>query len=421
GLEPALRDALGEAAVRAAAAVGYTGAGTVEFLLDAEGAFHFIEMNTRLQVEHPVTEMITGLDLVEWQLRVAAGEVLPFDQAELGCLGHAIEARIYAEDAARDFAPSTGRLHHLRLPEEAAELRVETGVVEGDEVSPFYDPMIAKLVAWGPDREAARRRLLRALEELEVAPLITNQGYLRRILESSEVVSGRVDIGLLQEIEAPAGTPEAADPLLAALWLLGARAMEARPQHGSHDPWSRTDGWRLNDVGHQTLRLRTSDGVAHEVDAITLAPGRWRLAVAGSEHEVRVGRRPADGVFEFELGGRRGRLSGRRIGARLHLFHDGRAFAVAEIDPLAEAAGPGEDEALFTAPMPGRITRCPVEPGTTVEAGTVLIVLEAMKMEHALRAPAAGRLRTLHVKEGEQVEEGTVLLDFDAEAVASAA
>ena len=419
GLGPELRTTLGAAAVRAAAAVGYTGAGTVEFLLDADGGFHFIEMNTRLQVEHPVTEMITGIDLVEWQLRVAAGEALPLDQDEVGFIGHSIEARLYAEDPAQGFIPSTGRLVHLRLPEAAVELRVETGVGAGDEVTSFYDPMIAKLVAWGPERDTARRRLVRALRELEVAPVATNRDFLAAVLEHPDVMAGRVDIGLLGELQAmPRGGPSGGlpeeGPTLAVLVLLVEREQAVRRQGCPHDPWSRSDGWRLNDVGHQTLRLRTTDGESHAIDAVRTGPGRWRLVARGAEHDVRASADAEAGVLDVEMGGRRGRLSGRRIGDVLHLFFQGRHHRVAEVDPLAEAAGREEDEALFVAPMPGRITRCPVDPGAEVAAGTVLIVLEAMKMEHALRAPVAGRLGVLRVREGEQVEEGTVLLDFEA-------
>jgi 3-methylcrotonyl-CoA carboxylase alpha subunit len=413
GLGDELRRALGATAVRAAQAIGYTGAGTVEFLLEADGSFHFIEMNTRLQVEHPVTEMITGQDLVEWQLRVAAGEPLPVSQDQIPLRGHAIEARLYAEDPARGFLPSIGRLRHLRFPPEGPELRIETGVREGDEVSPHYDPMIAKLVAWGPDRSAALGRLRAALAASDVLGPATNLAFLERVVAHPAMAAGGITTGFLDgegEELAGAALPDARAFACAALWLLAEQRQQAQARAAQsadpHSPWWRVDGWRLNDVSHQTLRLGAGEQRV-EVDA-TLTGDGWHLdlgdrAIAGRLRGARV-----------ELDGVSAPLRVVRDGRRLDLTGPGGRFRLELIDPLAEAVPADEAGGIFTAPMPGKVLRRLVEAGAQVAKGAPLLVLEAMKMEHTVAAPATGRVRALHVEEGEQVEEGTVLLDFES-------
>ena len=285
GISAQQRAALGATAVRLARAIDYTGAGTIEFLMDQSGAFYFMEMNTRLQVEHPVTEMITGLDLVEWQLRVAAGERLPLSQKEIALAGHAIEGRLYAEDPEHGFLPSTGTLAHARLPASGPSVRVETGVRAGDRISPFYDPMLAKIVVWGPDRAAALRRLRGALFDTEVVGLSTNLEFLARVVDHDAFASGAVATAFVAdhaaELLAPAPPPDDEALAIAALWLLCRQRREAVAAAAAgadpHSPWHRVDGWRLNDVGHQTLRLRAAGEVV-EIDAQAESAG-WRLRI----------------------------------------------------------------------------------------------------------------------------------------------
>ncbi len=419
-LNPEQRTALGAAAVRLTTAIGYANAGTVEFLLDERGTFYFMEMNTRLQVEHPVTEMVTGLDLVEWQLRVAADEPLPLAQQQITLSGHAIEARLYAEDPARGFLPSIGTLAHLRLPAADRALRIETGVAAGDRVSPFYDPMLAKIVAWGPDRAAALRRLRAALDATEVVGPATNLEFLARVLRHDAFQDGAVTTGFIQAnadaLLAPAPPPDDRALAIACLWLLcrqrrqTAAAAAAGPD--PHSPWHRIDGWRLNDVGHQTLRLRVGDQ-AVAIDAQADSAG-WRLRVGA--RELRGSAELADdGGLEVELDGERWRAGVVALGHQLHLFTPLGRFQVQRIDPLAIAAAEDEQGDVLTAPMPGKIVRQLIAAGDRVGRGAPLLVLEAMKMEHTIVAPGDGRIAALRYAEGDQVEEGAVLLDFEAE------
>ncbi|MGH6943678.1 MAG: biotin/lipoyl-containing protein, partial [Geminicoccaceae bacterium] len=409
------------AAVRAAQAIGYVGAGTIEFLMAPDRRFYFMEMNTRLQVEHPVTEMITGLDLVEWQLKVAAGEPLPLAQEEISYLGHAIEARLYAEDPARGFLPSTGRLEHLRFPAEGGALRIETGVGAGDRVSPFYDPMIAMLVAWGPDREAALRRLERALAATEIVGPATNLEFLTRVVGHAGFRRGPVDTGFVDAaadaLLAPPPAPDTRVLALACLFLLCRQRERAQAlAAASADPWSpwhRVDGWRLNDVAHQTLRFRDGDQVI-EARAWTLGSG-YRLEIEGQELEA-AGHLDAGGRLTATLDSESLHAGVALRQNELHLFTARGRIVVERVDPLAAAEGVEEAAGLLSAPMPGRIIRQLVAVGERVEAGTPLLVLEAMKMEHTIAAPAAGRVRALHFAEGDQVEEGVVLLDFEGAA-----
>jgi 3-methylcrotonyl-CoA carboxylase alpha subunit len=425
GLSEEQRSALGAAAVQAARSIGYLGAGTIEFLMDRDGAFYFMEMNTRLQVEHPITEMITALDLVEWQLRVAAGELLPLAQEEITRRGHAIEARLYAEDPARGFLPSTGRLDHLHFPPEDAGLRVETGVAAGDTVTPFYDPMLAKLVAWAPDRAAAIRRLERALVETEIVGPTTNAGFLMAVLGSSPYRQGGVDTGFVDEAALGLLEPRAAAddlvPSVASLWLL-ARQRETAAAHAAessdpHSPWHRVDGWRLNDVAHQTLRLRLG-GEAFEIHAWTDAGGH-RLEVGGREVRATTSL-DHHGRMLVEMDGRRFQVRGIERRGELHLFTPRGRFLVERVDPLAAAESQEKADGVLTAPMPGKVIRQMVAEGDQVRAGAPLLVLEAMKMEHTVAAPADGRIAALYVAAGEQVEEGIVLLDFERATDASA-
>ncbi|GAB3468406.1 acetyl/propionyl/methylcrotonyl-CoA carboxylase subunit alpha [Azotobacter salinestris] len=398
GLSPALRRAMGEAAVKAAQAIGYVGAGTVEFLLDARGEFFFMEMNTRLQVEHPVTEAITGLDLVAWQIRVARGEPLPITQEEVPLNGHAIEVRLYAEDPEHDFLPASGTLALYREPSAGPGRRVDSGVAEGDAVSPFYDPMLAKLIAWGENREEARQRLLAMLAETAVGGVKTNLAFLRRVLAHPAFAGAELDTGFIprhQEalLPAPRELPEA-------FWQLAASALvqsEAprRREEDPHSPWSTSSGWRAGLPAQIDLALRC--GEAQRVVRLDSAPSS---RLHGEQLWLEQ-----DGVRRQHLALRRGEI--------LHLEWDGELHAVSRVDPLAEAGAGHAQHGGLTAPMNGSIVRVLVETGQKVEAGTPLVVLEAMKMEHSIRAPQAGVVKGLYCREGELVSEGAALVELE--------
>jgi 3-methylcrotonyl-CoA carboxylase alpha subunit len=355
-LDPATRAAMGQAAVAAARAVGYVGAGTVEFILDAAGTFHFMEMNTRLQVEHPVTELITGLDLVEWQLRVAAGEMLPLRQEDLAIRGHAVEVRLYAEDPARDFRPQTGTLTRLRLPE-GEGLRVDSGVEEGGVVSVHYDPMIAKLIAHGGDRREALARLAAALGRTEVVGVTTNAGFLKRLLEHPAVVAGPIDTGFVgRAIDELAPTGEAASAEVLALAgfaemlaLDAAAKASAAKTADPHSPWARADGWRLNDTAHHDLVFRDGERavtvrMTHEAGGWTAQPGdeRWRL-VGGRD------------VIALEFAQEDGR---HPIGT--HQRHDGECDQDCRADHAGQQTGVRHARAVAASGRHGDADRCGV-------------------------------------------------------------
>ena len=419
GLGESKRAEMGEAAVAAAKAVGYVGAGTVEFIAGQDGAFHFMEMNTRLQVEHPVTEMIARQDLVEWQFRVASGEKLPLTQGELRIHGHAIEARVYAEDPARGFLPSTGRLRHLRFPAETPDLRVETGVRPGDAVSIHYDAMIAKLVVWGEERNEAVRRMASALAGTQVVGVASNVAFLSAVVAQSDFAAGTLDTGFIPRHEAallPPPSPVPDDALaLAAIHALLARAETAARRAVSsgdpHSPWHSTGGWRLNDVGRHALRFRDGErGVAVMVHYLK---DGWRLDLPGGAIEAR-GRLDADGDVAATIDGRTLRATVVREGNEIDVFADGRRWRLAVDDPLEAAASAEHGAGRLTAPMPGKVLKLLVGKGQAVARGAPLMVLEAMKMEHTIAAPADGTVTAVHFQAGEQVSEGAELLAFEA-------
>lgn len=394
GLTPELRRAMGEAAVQAAQAIGYVGAGTVEFLLDARGDFFFMEMNTRLQVEHPVTEAITGLDLVAWQLRVAAGEALPLTQAQVPLHGHAIEVRLYAEDTDQGFLPASGTLQLYREPAAGPGRRVDSGVEEGDEVSPFYDPMLAKLIAWGDSREQARQRLLAMLTETAVGGFATNLPFLQRLLAHPAFAAAELDTGFIERhrdalLPAPGELTDAFWTLAAQAWLATLPAA-ADPT----SPWASRQGWRLGGPPQIALRLACRG----EVRAVTL-PGSAAVELNGDRLHWQ-----AEGI----------RQSARlyRLGQTLFLQWRERFEAVTWADPLAEVARQAEAGGL-TAPMNASVVAVSVAVGDTVEAGAPLVVLEAMKMEHSIRAPRAGVVAALFCSPGELVAEGTPLVELE--------
>ena len=387
------RAEMGAAAVAAAKAIRYSGAGTVEFIAEQDGRFYFMEMNTRLQVEHPVTEMITGLDLVELQLRVAAGERLPFSQEQLQAHGHAIEARIYAEDPERDFLPATGRLVHLAFP---AAARVDTGVREGDEISAWYDPLIAKVIVHGEDRAVALAGLASALGETHIAGLTTNVEFLRRICQSSAFARAELDTGLIErhrsELLPPRGAVPAAVLAAAALAELAHEEDLARRHAGNsgdaHSPWHAVDGWRLNADSHHDFTFALGDS-EHCVRVAFLERGR-ELTIDGQRYN---GASKAKTVRE---------------GRKWHVFHEGLRWTLALKEELAEIEA--DVGGSLAAPMPGRVIKLFVEPGARVKKGEPLLILEAMKMEHTITAPSDGTVKEIHYAAGEQVLEGAQLI-----------
>jgi 3-methylcrotonyl-CoA carboxylase alpha subunit len=416
GMDPARRKQMGEAAVAAAKAIGYVGAGTVEFIANQDGTFYFMEMNTRLQVEHPVTEMITGQDLVEWQLVVAAGGKMPLKQDQLSIDGHAVEVRLYAEDPNRNFLPSTGTLVHLRLPTENLHVRVDTGVREGDTVAPFYDPMIAKVIVHDRDRTSAMRRMAALMGETEVVGVTTNAALLKALCSHPAFVGGEVDTGFIErhrdELFAKAGTAD--DRAFAVATL----ARVAEWASTSNDPWDQKNGFRLLDTGHDEVRWKDGE---REVAVIVRRPrdGSLALELPGGTVEANV-RRGEDGRLAIRLGNdtftaavvRRAANDG---GIDYTLFADGGSQRLRLVDPLdvtqyeAVAAGEGS----VRSPLPGKIIDLRVKPGDTVSRGQPLLVLEAMKMEHTLAAPADGKVKSVRYAVGEQVPEGAELVEFE--------
>ena len=414
GLDAALRQGLADAALTAARVVGYVGAGTVEFLVDADGTFYFLEMNTRLQVEHAVSEMITGLDFVEWQLRVAAGEALPRRQEEIAAEGHAIEARLYAEDPAQEFLPAPGLISHLRWPAEARHLRVDTGVRAGDTVSVHYDPMIAKLVVWDADRGAALRRLHAALGATQIAGPVTNVGFLAMLAAHPDVADGSVDTGWVERhLAALIGEPAPASDRVLALasldWLLRRKAAAAPSPGDPYSPWNLVTGWRLNHRARHDLHYL--DGEAERVVTAAFLADGYRLELNGGSI-VAKGERDEAGNLTADLDGVRVTATVVERGLDVTVFADGRGHRLRRHDPLDVAGADAAAGGRLTAPMPGRIAAVLVEPGAEVARGTPLIVLEAMKMEHSITAPADGRVERVNFAAGDLVEEGAELIAF---------
>jgi len=418
GMSEARRAEMGAAAVAAAKAVGYVGAGTVEFIAeeldDGDIRFYFMEMNTRLQVEHPVTEAITGLDLVEWQLRVAAGEPLPVAQQDLAIRGHAIEARICAENPEKNFLPATGRLQVMRWPVHEAfrrsdELpRVDTGFAEGDTISPYYDSMIAKLIVWGHDRAQALSRLEAALGATHIVGVANNVEFLRRTVASHAFATADLDTALIErERDALFGQPPLPRPVAAAGLVADVLANE-RAVEGA-DPWSRRDGWRLHGGARRRLDLETGGDrfaihLEREHDGGTvMSLGDERLplaatALGGGRHDVRVG-------------DSRHTLAVYRLGERCTVFDaGGRSATVTEIDALAHAGDHAGESGRLTAPMPGKLIALLAQAGEKVRRGQPLAVMEAMKMEHTIAAPRDGTIEALLYAVGDQVAEGGELL-----------
>ena len=410
GMTAERRQGMGEAAVAAARAVNYSGAGTVEFIAAPDGAFYFMEMNTRLQVEHPVTEMITGLDLVEWQLRVASGEPLAARQEQLAIRGHAIEARIYAEDPARGFLPSIGTLEHLSTPQESAVVRIDTGVRPGDAITPYYDPMIAKLVVHGATRADAIARLSTALAGFHVVGVHTNVEFLHRLTAAPSFTEARLDTALIERESAWLFPPR--EPVSRPLWNLAALAYACAIRgpaiHGS--PWDARDHWRMAAAGERHWKLRHLDEI--EELRLSLGAGPLRIQMGDAKYTV-SGELVGDGTLRAEVDGVPCEAHAFVNGRTIHLFLDGRHHTFEWIDPYLPESGALDHHGGLVAPMPGRVIAVLVENGARVKAGAALVVMEAMKMEHTVTAPADGVVTDIHFEAGEQVREGDELLKLE--------
>ena len=412
GMSEEMRTAMGEAAVKAARAVHYSGAGTVEFIADvSEGLrpdrFYFMEMNTRLQVEHPVTEAITGLDLVELQLRVASGEALHFTQSDLKICGHAIEARIYAEDVASGFLPATGRITHLRFPEAHDGVRIDSGVREGDEITPYYDPMIAKLIVHGADRSHALAKLQTSLKSIEIAGTVANTAFLFRLAAHSEFTIGNVDTGLIERSSRILAELEDMQPEMIALAAMVSLGHFGREDKYPLDPWKRLRGFRAWGRAGQSARFINEDGrldvsivdcgggcfeVDIEEDALSL------VILSRNENRARV---TIDGSF-FEIGF-------AADADTITLFIEGETARFKRYSSEAQTDDVTGGDSI-SAPMPGLVKLVNIMAGGQVAEGDVLIVLEAMKMEYALKAPRDGTIAEVMVAAGDQVENGALLL-----------
>ncbi len=413
GLDEGLRAQMGAAAIDCARAIDYRGAGTVEFLLDEDGCFFFMEMNTRLQVEHPVTEMISGQDLVEWQLRVACGEPLPSQQDQIRKQGHAFEARIYAEAPQRDFMPASGQIRYLQLPSTSAGVRVDTGVRCGDHIGINYDPMIAKLVVHGRDRDTALARLEHALGQYQILGLSTNIGFLSTLVATKHFAHADFDTGFIdqhrQQLFAEDDVKLRRALVLASAALLP--ALVAAPQ-AEYSPWDLPNHWRMNSTSTEYYRL-LHDGVEHEI-LVEKRDGDWYFACGGEGHWVSASWLDAQRL-RVDIDGERIEIAVLQETAAISLAWQGHSFRfdmpVAEQGAEAVTADAGHPR----APMSGAVVAVPIAPGEHVEKGDVLMVVEAMKMEHSIVAQAPATVSEVLFTVGEQVEDGETLVILEVE------
>lgn len=410
-LNAAQRDSVCEAARKAASAVSYVGAGTVEFVSDGKDVF-FIEMNTRLQVEHPVTELITGIDLVEWQLRVAFGEKLPLTQDRIALNGHAIEARVYAEDPNRNFMPSAGRIRTWRTPPEVDGLRIDAGYREGDAVPPNYDAMLAKVIAWAPTRQAAIRRLARGLDETDVRGVATNIPFLSALITHADVRANAVDTGFierhLQELTRPPETLSETElaAAVAAVLLEESKASLTDPA----SPW-RTAGWMA--VGRRRRRFVFRQGQAEHEVTFVYGNGPDEIQLEGKNLAFAFAADDSDGII-LTLDGRRSRVVFALDGRGLYLRTRNGRFELLWVDPFGEDDEEQAGEDRIIAPLPGTVVALFAEEGTLLEKGAPILALEVMKMEQTLRAPFAGRLKKIKCRVGDVVQEGVELAEIEA-------
>ncbi|PKI17392.1 acetyl/propionyl/methylcrotonyl-CoA carboxylase subunit alpha [Colwellia sp. 12G3] len=425
-----LRCKMGESAIKSAQAIGYQGAGTVEFLLDVDGSFYFMEMNTRLQVEHPVTEMISGQDLVEWQLRVAAGEKLPKKQQELTINGHAFEARIYAEDPSNDFLPSTGQLNLLKTPLESKHVRIDTGVRQGDEVSVFYDPMIAKLIVWDESREKALQRLAKALREYRIDGVTTNIEFLYNLATTDAFINADIDTGFIEKnhdaIFHQAGEKQNKELLtkqlpIAALYLVLSLEKKTKTlaalSNDPHSPWHMTNAWRLNEAHNHALTLAYNDiEYAINIEQKRQSSASYYLITISAEgvttHTV-----DCQGEIEGEkitvtIDGHRSQSIIAHSDNSISLYQEHGVFNFSQVHPDHGQNQDDDNHGGLTAPMNGTVVSVLVTSGEQVNKNQPLIIMEAMKMEHTIKAPSDGVVDEVFFCAGDMVDGGAELLAF---------
>jgi 3-methylcrotonyl-CoA carboxylase alpha subunit len=413
-----VRTAMGQAAVAAAKAIGYVGAGTVEFLYDGNGKFYFMEMNTRLQVEHPVTELITGLDLVEQQIRAAEGHVLPFKQSDLKIHGHAVEVRLYAEDPANNFLPGAGQIKFLRFPMASDTVRIDTGLREapfgdGDAVSIHYDPMIAKIMAHGATRAEALAHLAQALDETLVYGPKTNLAFLRRVIRHPEFAAGKVSTHFIKAHEKALLPPaeKISDVNLVALALC-LKAPTLSFGENPSDPWQQTGGWRIGTLAEDTYRFKDHDREVMVTLRAGAGEGHFIATIDKNTFETRVLQSGYDISFDLKIGAESFNAVLLRDGAQAVLLREGQTVETVYLDPLAATGDLDEAAGRLTAPMPGKVVALRVQNGDAVKKGQALVVVEAMKMEHTITAPADGTVKSIHAKVGDQVDEKLELISF---------
>jgi 3-methylcrotonyl-CoA carboxylase alpha subunit len=416
-LDDVLREQMGQAAVAAARAIAYRGAGTVEFIVGADRKFFFMEMNTRLQVEHPVTEMITGEDLVEWQLRVAAGEPLPLKQSEILSGGHAIEVRLCAENPANNFLPETGRIGVLRAAVSSGiagdeDVRFDSGVREGDEVSVFYDPMIAKLIVWGDDRREAARRMQSALAQTALLGVKTNLAFLERVVKHPAFLAGDTDTGFIECHRADLLPPDSDVPLEALVAAAARVFMDERRSiaDAPSSPWNDTGGWRLNQPALRRMEFRRADATTVAVDAV-MHQGYAIVSVEGRSHRVALGAGDGDRL-QIALDAETYFAQVARMGARLSAVTPQGRHELDLVDPFHYEPADALPDARLTAMMPGRVVKVMAAAGDRVKKGQALMILEAMKMEHTITSPREGVIERVAFEENQLVPADAVLFAF---------
>lgn len=430
-----LRTKMGESAIKSAQAIGYQGAGTVEFLLDVDGSFYFMEMNTRLQVEHPVTEMISGQDLVEWQLRVAAGEELPKRQEQLKIHGHAFEARIYAEDANNDFLPATGKLSLLQTPLESEHVRIDTGVRQGDEVSVYYDPMIAKLIVWDENRDKALQRLTKALSEYRINGVTTNIDFLYNLASAKPFAEADIDTSFIEKnhdiiFKTDDKTQHSKLPqelATAALYLVLALDKKSKKlasqSNDPHSPWHSNNAWRLNEAHlHQLTLAHLETYYDITVEQKRLGSDAYFMITINSNTECEQSKQHfdcqgelIDDVLIINIDGHRSQTTVSYFDNNLSIYRETGVFNFTHILPELGQNDPQDNHGGLTAPMNGTMVSVLVNAGDSVLAGQSLVIMEAMKMEHTIKAPCAGTINEIYFNTGDMVDGGAELLAFSPE------
>ena len=408
--EPKL-EAMRQAAIDAARAVNYVGAGTVEFIVEQDGTAYFMEMNTRLQVEHPVTEMITGQDLVEWQLRVAYGEPLPKQQHELSIHGHALEARVYAEEPEKGFLPAIGKIHYLSYPSQNAHVRVDSGIVEGDEITTYYDPMIAKLIVWGKNREAALTQMHHALSQFHVDGLGNNIAFLDRLVRCESFATANLDTGLIQREEAflLGPQPQVSPELVVSAALTELLSRFANNKTANNPVWQAESLWRVNVNARYAVKfaLNGIENVVHFT-----AQNQGYLAEYEGQSYTICGQLMDAHHVKIELAGRKTNYAFSFSDSGLTVYHNGQSHHFAHIQPSFSSEDDAADAGNLKAPMPGVITQVLVQPNSQVKKDDVLLTLEAMKIEYSIRAPQDGVVAAAYFQPGDQVKAGDELVEF---------